>query len=279
MLKWSLCSTGFKDRNIEEVILLADHLGLQGVEIWTGHIRDYLDRNGSLATLGRLLQRVQLSVPAVSGYTYFSKGEQEQEESLASVRQAMEWAGELDCPLIRTFAGHTPSREVTGEEWRSVIAGLKQVMETAESYQVNLGLELHNNTCADRIESVRSLLSEVDHPRLRLIFDGFNLFLEGTDQMEAWDALHPWVDHIHLKNYLWNWEDWQKSIPTSIFAGDVDHRLLVGELQRIDYPGFVSFEYFGDRSEQHIRNSMVEMEQSRNKHGNKKGEMRDENSR
>jgi 3-dehydroshikimate dehydratase len=244
-LKWSICSTGFKDRPIEDVLELAYRLGLKGVEIWDGHLREYIGRNGTIGPLIALLRSYRLAVPAISGYSYFSKSDEERKQSLLEIEKTAGIAAQIGCPLIRTFAGHAPSATSGIPELHQTAVCLRQAAEQAGKHSVKLGLELHNNTYADGIGPTLSLLRTVADPSLRLIFDGFNLYLEKQDQLEALDALYEWVDHVHLKNYVWNWQDGSRSVPTSLFSGDVDNRSLLLKLEEKGYEGFLSLEYFG----------------------------------
>jgi 3-dehydroshikimate dehydratase len=258
-LKWSLCSTGFKDQTIEQVLKIVQRLNLDGVELWSGHIEEYIDRHRSLDRLADLLKSYQISVPVISGYTYFSKSDDERNDSLVAIQSSMEYARKLNCKLIRTFAGHIASNEATWDQWKNTVMDLKQVMKAADHYEVNVAVEIHNNTYADNIESIRNICLDVDHPRLKLIFDGFNLFVDGIDQMEVLDPLYLWIDHVHLKNYHWDHEKWDKSIPMSILAGDVDNKALIRALLQKKYQGFLSFEYFGNQAEKCIADSLTEI--------------------
>ncbi|MFP7298118.1 sugar phosphate isomerase/epimerase family protein [Neobacillus niacini] len=259
-MKISLCSTGFKDHSVENVLKLAYQLGLDGVELWTGHIEEYLERSNSLQNLNSLVRSYNLSIPAISPYTYFSKSEEEVIDSVTEIKRYTDIAFQLNCPLVRTFVGHYPSKEVSDEQWKRTIDHLKQAIQEVDQDDVNVGVEIHNNTFADTIESITKIVSEVNHPRLSLIFDGFNLYVDRLEQMEAFHTLHPFIQHVHLKNYRWNHEDWDQSIPTSIFGGDVDHKQLLNQLREKGYQNFISLEYFGHNAEKCIRESIKELQ-------------------
>jgi 3-dehydroshikimate dehydratase len=259
-VKFSLCTTGFKEFSIEDILKISVQIGLDGVEVWDQHIEDYLHRHGSIDGLVNLLNSYQLSIPSISAYTYFSKSEEERAESIRLLNRALELAVRLDCPRVRTFAGHFSSEKVTFIEWDQMIQDLKECLKTADTTGVNVALEIHNNTFADRIESIDAILTEINHPRLSLIFDGFNLFIENINQMEAFHHFYPWIDHVHLKNYYWDHEDWDRSIPRAIFSGDMDHESLVRELMKRKYEGFISLEYFGEKKVSCIRDSLQQLE-------------------
>jgi 3-dehydroshikimate dehydratase len=232
---------------------------MNGIELWTGHIEDFLNRNGSLKDLKSLIRSYNLSIPAISPYTYFSKSKEESSKSTTVIERSLEIAAQLDCPMVRTFVGHIPSGEVSRTQWGQTIHDLKQVMKSTDQYGIYLGVEIHNNTFADRVESIRSIVKGINHPRLKLIFDGFNLFVDRLEHMDAFESLYSWVNHVHIKNFHWNHEDWNKSIPTSIFEGDVNQKQLLNKLVERNYQGFVSLEYFGPQAEKCIWKSIKQL--------------------
>ncbi|MGK5508595.1 sugar phosphate isomerase/epimerase family protein [Brevibacillus formosus] len=258
-MKWSMCTTGFKEKMLEETAAIARRMGMDGIEIWLGHLDAVKERDGTLARLSELLGGYGLDVPMISTYACFSKSELERKNSLMETERAMRLAAALQCPAVRIFAGHLPFSQATEEEWKSSMDSLEQAMKLADLHGVNIALEVHNNTFADCIRGVEAIFSEIGHPRLRLIFDGFNLFVDGRDQMKALPRLYRWIDHIHLKNYRWNPQNWENSIPVSALTGDVDNRMLLNELIGRGYQGYISFEYFGEQKERCIRQSMQEV--------------------
>ncbi|RKN85675.1 sugar phosphate isomerase/epimerase family protein [Paenibacillus ginsengarvi] len=258
-MKWSLCSTGNRDKPVEYVLNRAAELGLAGIELWTGHIDEYALRTGSVDGLDEEIRRLGLAVPAVSPYAYFSKSDEEREESLAVIEKAAQYAVRFGAPLVRIFFGHLSSKDAPAEMWDKAMKALKKALTIADRYGVNLGLELHNNTFADQIESIRRIFREADHPRLRMIFDGFNLYLDRVDQLEALHVLYGYTDHVHMKSYFWNLDAPETRRPTPVLDGDVDNVSVCQALYSNGYEGFISFEYFGEDGERCVRDSVAEL--------------------
>lgn len=258
-MKWSLCSTGNRDKPVEYVLERVRDLGLDGIELWTGHIDEYAERNGSIDGLIEDIRGAGIRVPAISPYVSFSKSDETTEACLAIVETAAQYAVRFGSPLVRIFFGHLPSRETPDELWAEAMERLKRALAIADRYGVNLGLELHNNTFADQIEPILRIFREADHPRLRMIFDGFNLYLDRVDQLEALEALYAYTDHVHMKSYFWNLDSPETRKPTSVFDGDVDNVSVCQSLYSNGYEGFVSFEYFGRDGEQCVKASVAEL--------------------
>lgn len=245
-IKFSLCSTGFKQERLEAVLSLAEDVGLQGVELWAGHLDEYEGRGGTAAGLTKLLAERCLEVSAISEYTYFSKGPEESRAELARIGRASEWAAELGCPRIRTFAGHRASRAALALEWDGVIDGLGKAHEICLTKQVQLAVEIHNNTLADTAESLTALLRDVRGEGLKLIFDGFNLFVDHLEPVPVLEQFFPWIDHVHFKDYRWNHQDWSQSQAVPVLQGDANHAPILQKLLDLGYRGWISFEYMGD---------------------------------
>lgn len=258
-MKWSLCSTGNRDKPVEYVLNRVRDLGLDGVELWTGHIDEYAGRYGSIDGLVARIRDLSIGVPAISAYTSFSKSDEEREESIAAVEKAAQYAARFGSPLVRVFLGHLASREASEEMRELAMEGLRKALATAGRYGVHLGLEMHNNTFADHIEPIRRIFREADDPRLRLIFDGFNLYLDRGDQYEALEALYDYTDHVHMKSYFWNLDAPETRRPTAVFDGDVDNAAICRSLRAKGYDGFISFEYFGEDGERCVEASVDEL--------------------
>jgi 3-dehydroshikimate dehydratase len=259
-MKLSICTTGFKEKDIEEVIEWARPLSenLKGLEIWIGHIERFQEKRGPLDKLARLLETNGLQIPVISGYTTFSKGEAERRNDFRQAKRMLDVARQLNCPRIRTFVGHIPSRDASPELWAETVAELVKVAQIADLYEVDVAVEIHYDTFADNDDSVRTLLQDIAHPRIQLIFDAANLNVDQIDPMKVLDSVYAHVRHVHLKNYKWNHKERYKSTPVSIFSGDVDNRLLLQELQKRQYDGFVSLEYFGEKGRPALLASLKE---------------------
>jgi len=248
-LKKSICTSGFKDWQLEEVLNWTGQLEIDGIELWIGHIENFQEKHGPLDKLKKLIQRFGYHVPVISGYTTFSSGisgEYDLQKEFKRMERLLDTARQLNCPMVRTFAGNRPSRHASPEQWSQMVYHLKKVMKLADLFEVDIALEIHYDTYADNTKSVKKLIEEVNHPRLKVLFDGANLRVENINQMESLAELYPAIQHIHLKNYKWDDNEWYKGKPVSAFKGDIDNYALIEELADRGYEGFISLEYFGD---------------------------------
>ena len=88
------------------------------------------------------------------------------------------------------------------------------------------------NTAAD----LAALVREVDHPRVRMMYDTYHAHIEEKDVREALQACKDVLVHVHLSEN-------DRSTPG---AGQVDWETTFAALREIGYDGWVSIEAFGD---------------------------------
>lgn len=256
-MKLSFCTTGSKKKHILDVISFAKEHSFDGIELWYGHIKQYIKEIGPLDRLDQQLQEEGIEVPAVSLYTDFVS--QDERQALKDVQRALSAARQLHSPLIRVFAGNLASHRTSPEKWERAVDQFQEAARLADSYEVDIGLEIHYDTYADTPEAALAFLEDVGHPQVRIIFDGSNLHVNHIDQMTALEKLYHTVSHIHLKNYHWNFDNWYLSKPVPVLQGDLQQEPLLNELMNRQYGGFVSLEYFGRHAEVHIKESLNEM--------------------
>ncbi|MNH86316.1 3-dehydroshikimate dehydratase [compost metagenome] len=257
--KYSICSTGLKSKSLLEVLDAAQSLSLDGVELWTQHLEDFVDQGGTLEEARELLEARGLEVPAIASYTYFSKGAEDIRADMDQLNRAAELAQGVGSPRIRTFAGHVPSAHAGADEWSQTMNGLREASACCTEAGLRLAVEIHNNTYADRLDRIRALIQEAGSESLELIYDPFNLYVDRQDPMPVLAELYPWISHVHFKNYIWDHHNWNLSEPVPVLQGDCDHRCLIAHLLASGYDGYISFEYFGDSSLSLASRSLAEI--------------------
>jgi len=258
-MKKSLCTTGFKDWTVEQIVGWMRPYGFDGIELWIGHIERYQEEHGPLDKLRSFLEDSGLQVAGICGYTTFSggfSGERNLAEERITMRRMLDAARQLGCPLVRTFVGDRSSRFASPEQWGLAAAELRAMCLAADRYEVDIAAEIHYDTFVDDPDSALAMISAVHHPRFVLLFDGANLHYEKVDQISALERLYPHVRHVHLKNYRWDHDRRYDTQPAPAFSGDLDNGSLLLELKRRGYDGFVSLEYFGGHKLEHIAASL-----------------------
>jgi 3-dehydroshikimate dehydratase len=248
-MKLSLCTTGFKEWDIEDIIkwVIPMKEDVKGLELWSEHIERFQEKHGPLDKLARLLDANGISIPSISAYTTFSKlwNMEQHLNEVGKAKRLLDAAHQLNCPMIRTFAGHIASRNASPEQWSETVTELQKFAEVANLYEVDVAIEIHYDSFADTAEAIQKLMSDINHPRIKLIYDAANLYVDQEDPIEVLNTVYPFINHIHLKNYHYNLKQRYKNRASAIFDGDVDNKVIIEELKKRQYSGFVSLEYFG----------------------------------
>jgi sugar phosphate isomerase/epimerase len=120
-------------------------------------------------------------------------------QDLGELRVLEEYASLLNCPLVRVMS--YPNDGLPEAEWgRRAVERLHRLAARAET----AGLTLLHENCAGwagtDAQRALHLLTEVDSPALRLLFDIGNGVPYGYRATELLRPLLPYVDHVHVKD-------------------------------------------------------------------------------
>lgn len=248
-MKYCMCSTWAKQHPVEHVLTIAKNLALDGVELWSGHVDEFLSRGNSLEDLKKLLESYGLECVVIAPYLNLIDASV-QAENLAIARKCIYQAQALGVPMVRAFLGDKASNEVTKAEWQCCTDALRIL--TAEALQVNvkIALEIHNDQPTDTVHSTLRVLRLVDSPALGLIFDGFNFYPSGYEMIDALEPLKKYIIHYHFKNLKWS-----PHVCVPLDEGDADFAPLIHAIKKDGYDGYISFEYFAADPSDMIRSS------------------------
>jgi D-psicose/D-tagatose/L-ribulose 3-epimerase len=236
MLLWS---TDVRGREYDDVFAMLKDAGFDGVEI------PVFDREvDSYAELGERLDAMGLERLAVS-----ARGPDDDPiaadpaAAVAATKANLDSAEALGAPLIcgplgaplGVFSGAPP----TAEEKARSVAYLEEVAPHAELRGVTIALEYLNrfemyltNTAAD----LAALVREVDHPRIRMMYDTFHAHIEEKDPRAALRDCADVLVHVHVSEN-------DRSTPG---AGQVAWEETFAGLDEIGYDGWIVIEAFGD---------------------------------
>jgi D-psicose/D-tagatose/L-ribulose 3-epimerase len=135
---------------------------------------------------------------------------------------------------LATFTG----RQATDDEWRWGSESLREIAEHAEAAGVTIGVEYINRfenyflTCA--ADAVR-LVKEVNHPRLRMMYDTFHANIEEKDPIAALRQSAPYLVEVHISEN-------DRGTPGK---GHFRWREMFAALNEIHFDGWLVCEAFG----------------------------------
>ena len=234
--------------------VLAEH-GLRHVEFrsaWGTNVCDLSKEE--LDRAARLLREAGIGVSAIASPVGKAPVQGDIEDELARFRAALEAADSLGTPLIRVFSFYVPE----GDQSRHRDEVLRRMSVLAGEAAVNGVTLVHENESyiyGDTADHCRDLIDGVGSPALRLAFDPANFVQVGVrPHTEAWPRLADAVAHFHVKDAVAIDRDGFDPYPAQVSPdrlmdsvrppgeGDGELRPLLRELDRQDYPGFLTVE-------------------------------------
>jgi D-psicose/D-tagatose/L-ribulose 3-epimerase len=236
MLLWSTDVSGPEYQPVFEQL---KEIGYDGVEIpiFDREIDKYAELGARLEGLG--LERLAVAARSADDNPIAA----DRSEAVAVMKANLDSAAALGAPLIcgplaaplGVFSGAAP----TAEEKARAADYLREVAPHAEERGVTMALEYLNrfemyltNCAAD----LAALVREVDHPRIRMMYDTFHAHIEEKDPRAALRECADVLVHVHVSEN-------DRSTPG---AGQVAWEDTFAGLREIDYDGWIVIEAFGD---------------------------------
>ena len=239
MLLWS---ADVSDASYDALFERLAGIGFDGVEV------PIFDREvDKYARLGERLDRLGLEPIGVAargpGESPIADDPAERANAVAATRANLDSAAALGAQVLcgpigaplGVFSGAAP----TAEERTRAVDYLREVAPHAHERGVTIALEYLNrfemyltNTAAD----LAALVREVDHPRVRMMYDTFHANIEEKDVREALRSCADVLVHVHASEN-------DRGTPG---RGQVDWDATFEGLREIGYDGWISIEAFGD---------------------------------
>jgi sugar phosphate isomerase/epimerase len=199
-----------------------------------------------------------LEVACLAGYTDFCLGSERpdiptREFQILYVTELARLAHDLGSQLIRIFTGYGTPAAAPEHCWGWCVDSLRECARRAGDFGVSIGVQNHHDT-AVHYESLLDLLSEVNEPNCRAMFDAWAPALQGCDLESAVRHMGPHIVHTtvadyvrrprykylpHLVNYARE-EDAIRAVPMG--KGFIDYRTFFKTLREAQYAGFVAYE-------------------------------------
>lgn len=257
-IKISFCTIAFRHRPmlLEDILFIISELGYDGVEIWSKHLEKY---EASLDKIKNILKWQNLEVNMISPYFDFTRSYKKWYESIENAKKYICIAKELGCPLIRCFTGKVPSEFATEKQWNGCVEGIKYISRVAKKEGITIAIETHPSTLADTISSTLKLIEKINEENVKINLDFYNLYeVDNTDPLTAIEKLYPYVVNIHAKNavlsegrispfrYVLGKNHMLKNI-RYLSCGDLNYNLVLEELVKRGYNGYISIECFETR--------------------------------
>jgi inosose dehydratase len=153
------------------------------------------------------------------------------------IRFAQRWFG---VPVVVSGAG----QPADPTERHTVIKHLKRLGDFARALGVTIALETHKGP-TQNAQAMLALMSDLDHPHVRLNFDTGNIayYNRDADPVDELAQVAPLVRNVHLKDNRGGFEDWY--FPALGEGGAVDFRKVREILDSVGFLGPYTIELEG----------------------------------
>ncbi len=243
-----ICNKDSYEYKLLKLLKYASNLGISGLEcdffrLWDEDLKYLFDEAG-------------LSVASI--YRTFDFGHALREESLRQIDEVLKCAKLYGADKILAIPGFI-NEDDDGEEVISKMTELlKLFVERADNLGIRVTLEDFDLNTApySTISGLKCFFENV--PGLGYTFDTGNFAYSLEDELEAYNALRPYICHVHLKDRSWDGSRADKKAsnakanlsgrlmyPSEVGGGFIKIRECLELLKKDGYEGSFSIEHFG----------------------------------
>jgi sugar phosphate isomerase/epimerase len=226
-------------------VQIAKEFNLDGLElrsVWEKAPHELSDEEVKL--IAKMLKDASLQCPCIaSPFFKCDFGDEEQYRQHIQILRRCIWvAHELGTNLIRVFTfwrkeGEQPS-------WDAIADMFSEPIRIAESEGVILGIENEPSTNATNAAKVAELLSIIDHPNVKAVWDPGNDVFDPDREVpypDGYERIKGFIVHVHLKDGVWVAEEGRFE-PVPLGEGEVDYVGQLRALKQDNYSGWLSLE-------------------------------------
>jgi len=199
------------DWPIELVVAKAREFGYGGIE-WRGGHQGHLQPSLSSATIATVQQQcsnaglISLAVTAYTGFV--SSSAEKRQANVDELKRYADLAAALDAKYVRKFLGELPEgTKIEVSMYNKIVECLQQAADHAQSLGVIIAVEPHDNFV--RSSSIVPILTQLDHPALRVIWDIGNAFAANENPAEGFARLKDRLAYVQVKDGRKSRVDWQ----------------------------------------------------------------------
>lgn len=159
---------------------------------------------------------------------------------LADVRNAIVFARKLEVPQIILMSGNAIAGRTHEEQYNSLLEGARRAGDLAAEAQVTMIVEPLNSlvnhkgffltTCTEGLKLIR----EVDHPRVRLLFDIYHEQVQEGNVIRTLTEAAPLIAVFHVA------DNPGRNDPGT---GELNYPNIYKAIQKTGFSGYVTMEY------------------------------------
>jgi len=209
-------------------------------DVWSKNVL-HLD-DAEVAKVGRICAEHEVAVSCIGSPVGKSPITQPIEHEISNLSRIFQIAAALGTRRVRIFSFYPPHPHTNvhyDQYVAAAISRLARLTEMARREGFFLLLENEKEIVSDTIERCHAIVSAIDSPHLRCLWDPANFVQVGEAEptLRGWPPLGPYVSHVHVKDALLA----DGSVQA---AGEGDGQVgeLLARLRDNGYQGFLALE-------------------------------------
>ncbi|WP_346705423.1 sugar phosphate isomerase/epimerase family protein [uncultured Agathobaculum sp.] len=265
MFKIAGHTMGTPEYTVCEAIELMHRIGADGIEIvvqddYCSGLPCDCDEN-TLSEVKQCAEKNGIQIICLTPYnSYFnSLDETVRQREIAAIKKVIGYCDYLGAKYIRIYGGNLAAgdTEKLTERCAKLVESMRELGDAAAEKGVTLVIENHFNTMAVSAKESASLIEEIDHPAVRILYDQANLtFAENECYEEAIPVQQKYVKYIHVKDLVFKEgvafsssnvahpDESERNVYTRIVGeGVVPWPQILRAVKERGYDGWLSLEY------------------------------------
>ncbi len=257
---------GTPELSIGQAVELFSKIGMDAVEIvcqdgYQSGFSSEISPDEARA-IKRMVEKAGLVVSCITPYAsdFNALSKLKRDKSIREIRNCIQIASVFESHNIRIYGGTllAEDSENIGEKRRVLVESLRNLGDEAQKNDVCLVVENHFNTMTTTAEKTQSIIAEINHPAVKILYDQANLaFIKGEGFKEAIRIQGENIAYVHVKDLVF------KDAHAEFKASDVTHvseeertvrsRIpgegiipwpeIIKQLMEVGYDGYLSLEY------------------------------------
>ncbi|WP_261302188.1 sugar phosphate isomerase/epimerase family protein [Paenibacillus andongensis] len=258
-MKFAAFSGVFLEHSIQEAMLLSKQLGMDGIEIAVRehHLSSAISQP-RIKEMKALSEHLELEIPVLATYTggFSTASDIESERTFEEFQRLLDIANQLSASMVRVSPGGPNAFMAHDYHYVKAAYWLNRCAEEAQAHQINIIMEIHNQSLIETVESSLRLLDLIAYDNIGMIHDAGNMYITDTDYgRDSVLKLGKHLFHVHVKDEL---RVSEVGVPGTFIntthrgeeiflqcrlgEGEADHQPLFEALLETGYAGWVTLE-------------------------------------
>jgi sugar phosphate isomerase/epimerase len=232
-------------QDLEKAVQVGKEFALQTIEIrsvWDKRPQQLSDTD--VAAVKAIAEASGVTVSAIA--SPFFKCDLDDDAAVSHHMEDLKrvaWVGkQLGTNIIRGFTFWI--KPDTEQAWPRILQRFEPVVDICEEEDIVLAIENEPATSVANAKLLERFLTEVDHPRVRAVWDPGNEVCAPTGEKpfpDGYERIKQWMVHFHLKDAVRD-ADPPGGHCVAVGEGEIDYAGQLKALLASDYQGAVSLE-------------------------------------